>query len=160
MKRILIVLLAALSMQACNDSDEQQETKLDKTAWLLGYWEMQSPDGSSVTESWIRSDDSSFSGAGKFKDSTGHVVSAEEIRIVLRDKQLLYIPVVSNQNDGNAVVFTEVEFTDSIMVFENMQHDFPQRIVYQRIADDSLLAYIEGNMGGETRRIEFPYKKQ
>jgi len=44
------------------------------------------------------------------------------------------------------------------VVFENLQHDFPQRVGYKRDGD-ALLAWIEGPRNGQTRRIEFPYRK-
>lgn len=158
MNRILLIIFVLL-LQACTN-EKKESSKLERSTWLLGYWEMRSPGGSSVTESWVRIDDTSFAGAGKFMDSSGNVVSSEEIRIVLRDGKLCYIPIVDNQNDGEAITFTEADHSDSIMVFENKEHDFPQRIVYTRIGNDSMLAYIEGDVDGETRRIEFPYRKQ
>ena len=36
------------------------------------------------------------------------------------------------------------------MVFENPEHDFPQRIIYTR-SEDRLQARIEGDVGGEIR---------
>jgi len=44
----------------------------------------------------------------------------------------------------------------SRIVFENAQHDFPQRIGYER-KGASLLAWIEGAQNGKPRHIEFPY---
>jgi hypothetical protein len=41
-----------------------------------------------------------------------------------------------------------------MVVFENPQHDFPQKIGYQRVSPDALLAWIEGTDKRETRRIE------
>ena len=43
-------------------------------------------------------------------------------------------------------------------VFENPQHDFPQRISYELKGDGTLLAAIEGTKNGKTRRVEFPYR--
>ena len=49
--------------------------------------------------------------------------------------------------------------SDSSVIFENLQHDFPQRIGYQRNGPDSLLAWIEGTEKGQVRRVEFPYRR-
>ena len=49
--------------------------------------------------------------------------------------------------------------SDSAVVFENSGHDFPQRVGYERRGSDSLLAWIEGDVGGRTRRVEFPYAR-
>ena len=45
------------------------------------------------------------------------------------------------------------------VVFENLQHDFPQRIGYQRTGPNALLAWVEGSQKGQFRRIEFPYRR-
>jgi hypothetical protein len=45
------------------------------------------------------------------------------------------------------------------VVFENREHDFPQRVGYERTAGDELLAWIEGARQGRSRRIEFHYHR-
>jgi hypothetical protein len=45
------------------------------------------------------------------------------------------------------------------VVFENLRHDFPQRIGYERTAADRLLAWIEGPQDGQMKRIEYPYSR-
>ena len=42
--------------------------------------------------------------------------------------------------------------------FENPEHDFPQRIIYQRDGD-SLVGRIEGNSKGQQKVIDFPLKR-
>jgi len=44
-------------------------------------------------------------------------------------------------------------------VFENAEHDFPQRIAYSRPEETQLLASIEGQRNGVTRRIEFRFAR-
>ena len=55
--------------------------------------------------------------------------------------------------------FTARAATDSTIVFSNPTHDFPQRVGYRRVGADSLVAWIEGERDGRTRRIEFPYRR-
>lgn len=156
MNRVFIVAMLAFLASCANKNNEP--TKLDKVDWILGYWEMVSPDGK-VTESWVRTNDSIYSGVGKYTDTAGQILTTEEINIVLRDGKLLYIPQVSNQNDGQPVTFSEAAFSDTMVVFENKGHDFPQRIVYVKKGEDKMLAYIEGEMNGEQAKIEYPYTK-
>ncbi|MBW7913538.1 MAG: hypothetical protein H3C54_07555 [Taibaiella sp.] len=157
MHRIIIILAATCLLYSCN-SKTNEPSKLDKMAWILGYWEMVSPEGK-VTESWIRTNDSVYSGIGKYTDTAGQTLTTEEISIVLRGDKLLYIPLVSNQNDGQPVIFSEVDFSNTMVVFENINHEFPQRIVYVKQGDGKMLAYIEGEMNGEPARLEYPYTK-
>lgn len=159
MNRILYVAIACLLLQACGGSDTKEPSKLDKVNWILGYWEMTTPEGT-VTESWIRTSDTMYAGVGKFIDSAGNVLSTEEISLVLRGKELWYVPAVSNQNNGMPISFKETSFADTMVAFENKEHDFPKKIVYQKTSDNTILAYIEGDINGETQRIEYPYVKQ
>lgn len=151
------VILAILCLISCN-SKTNEPSKLDKIEWVLGFWEMVSPEGK-VTESWIRTNDSVYSGIGKYTDTAGQTLTTEEISIVLRDGKLLYIPLVSSQNDGQPVIFSEVTFSDTMVAFENNNHDFPQRIVYVKQGEGKMLAYIEGEMNGEPARLEYPYTR-
>jgi len=158
MKKIFAILVTGLFLHSSCANKDNQPSKLEKIDWILGYWEMVSPEGK-VTESWIRTNDSVYSGIGKYTDTAGQTLTTEEISIVLRDDKLLYIPLVSNQNDGEPVIFREVDFSDTMVVFENKNHDFPQRIVYVKQGDGKMLAYIEGEMNGEPARLEYPYTK-
>jgi hypothetical protein len=45
------------------------------------------------------------------------------------------------------------------VVFENPAHDFPQKVGYRRVSPDSVVAWIEGKMGGASKKIEFPYTR-
>lgn len=54
--------------------------------------------------------------------------------------------------------FTARTVSDSTVVFSNPTHDFPQSVGY-RAAGDSLIAWIEGDIGGKHRRVEFRYAR-
>ena len=56
-------------------------------------------------------------------------------------------------------VFLSTAVGESSVVFENLEHDFPQKIGYQRTGADTLLAWIEGTQKGQTRRIDFTYRR-
>jgi len=43
-------------------------------------------------------------------------------------------------------------------VFENLQHDFPQRIIYRKNPDGSLHARVEGPKEGKTVGQDFPFQ--
>lgn len=58
-----------------------------------------------------------------------------------------------------AAEFRGILVSDTALVFENPEHDFPQRIGYTRVGPDSLAGWIEGDSGGELRRIRFPFRR-
>jgi len=58
-----------------------------------------------------------------------------------------------------SAVFHSVDVAAGRVVFENREHDFPQRVGYQQTAPDGLTAWVEGNDHGKERRIEFVYRR-
>lgn len=83
-------------------------------------------------------------------------VEYELVVIREKDAQLAYEAHPSGQPSA---VFLSRSISGSEVLFENPQHDFPQRIGYRRDSPDALLAWIEGTRNGQTRRIEFPYRR-
>ncbi len=69
---------------------------------------------------------------------------------------LAYVARPSRQAETS---FPATMITDSLLVFENPAHDFPQRILYRRRGSDSVVARIEGPRGGQMRGIDFPYAR-
>ncbi|WP_028295740.1 DUF6265 family protein [Olivibacter sitiensis] len=155
MRTGLLFMLIGLIIFCCWTT--QQTSRIKKAEWLIGTWENKTSRGS-VYETWTKTGDNEFSGKSyilKDKDS----VIFETIRLVQQQGGLFYIPTVKNQNDGLPVRFALQAISDSVLVFENAQHDFPQIISYTRISADSLVAEISGTKNGEERKQTFPMKR-
>ncbi|MBL0170351.1 MAG: hypothetical protein IPP90_06385 [Gemmatimonadaceae bacterium] len=56
-------------------------------------------------------------------------------------------------------VFPATIVHDTLLVFNNPAHDFPQQISYRRVGRDSVVARIEGTRGGQVRGVNFPMKR-
>jgi hypothetical protein len=83
----------------------------------------------------------------------GVTVSFEHLRIDGSGGNPVYIALPSGQA---LTEFRGVVSTDTLVVFENPEHDFPQRILYRRVTGDSIVARIEGDMDGNSRAVDFP----
>ena len=83
----------------------------------------------------------------------------ENIRLVQEKEGIFYIPVVKNQNDGLPVRFVAKTISDTKLIFENPEHDFPQIISYTKISSDSLVAEISGTKNGQIQRQTFRMKR-
>ena len=172
MKKLSLIAIACLLMQSCaNDNNNnaaettdttessavaQKASRLNEISWLLGDWEAKKGPGYFI-ESWAKQNDSIWDGAGTYFDSTGRRLMSEQLQLLALNDTLWYLPTVSNQNNGKPVKFKEKSITASEVVFENLQHDFPQRIVYQKLSDSTMLAYIEGTVNGKLQRQDFPF---
>lgn len=170
MKKITFIL-AAVTLVACNQKKESslqigepQEIvtksydQLEKVSWMLGEWGNTSAEGS-LTETWTKSNDSTYTGKTVFvagKDT----MFTETIEIVQDKNELFYNTAVSNQNEGKAVSFKGSAVTETQVVFENPKHDFPQKIAYNKISADSLIAEISGMKAGKESKESYPMKKK
>jgi hypothetical protein len=80
----------------------------------------------------------------------------EHLRIETRDGKATYVAHPSGQAE---TAFTAESVSDSLVVFANPAHDFPQKISYRRVGTDSVIARIEGPRGGQMRAINFPMRR-
>jgi hypothetical protein len=55
-----------------------------------------------------------------------------------------------------SAVFALLRITQTEAVFENLEHDLPQRVAYAKEGESKLRARIEGTQDGKLRVIEFP----
>lgn len=154
MRPIVPVLAAAIAAGAPGALRAQPGSGIDGAAWLQGCWEAVSP-GRVVEEQWMAPHGGSM--LGMSRTVRGGRLTGHEL-IVLREQGdgLAYEAHPSGQA---ATVFTSVTVSDTVLLFENPAHDFPQRVGYRRIGADSLLAWIDGTAGGETRRVAFGYAR-
>ena len=123
--------------------------------WLAGEWSFEK-NGRSVTERWSPP-------AGGIMLGTSHTVAkgktVEYEFVVIRTEEngdVFYVAKPSGQAEA---AFKLVRVSEREAVFENPQHDFPQRISYALKDGDTLIAAIEGTKDGRTRRVEFPYRR-
>lgn len=126
--------------------------------WIEGDWENIS-DSSGFYESWIKINDSIFRGEA-FVIAGGETVFSEKISIERKGNDIFYLANVSDQNDGTTVPFKLVSFSETGLVFENKEHDFPNKITYKKISENSIEAKIEGTSNGKTRTEYFPFDRK
>lgn len=134
-----------------------RKEQMKKMEWLLGSWNNNSSNGN-FYETWKRENDTTFRGNG-FSISGRDTLFQEQLSLEWVNDTLCYIPAVKNQNNDLPVHFKLITVRNNTYVFENKEHDFPQRITYKYIEPDSLYAKIEGLQNGNFRLEQFPLKK-
>lgn len=130
---------------------------LEKLEWMIGTWENKTRRGN-VYETWTRNHSKAFAGKSYMINGADTMVF-ENIQLLEEAETLFYIPTVKNQNGGLPVRFRLKELSDSSVLFENPEHDFPQAIAYTKKGRDSLLAEISGWRADKLVRVNFPMKK-
>jgi hypothetical protein len=128
------------------------EPDLAKLSWLEGCWASDGAEPGSG-ERWM-----SVAGKGLLGISStirqGKTVESEHMEIGhLPDGRFAFVAHPSSQPSAT---FLLLRISETEVAFENLEHDFPQRIVYAEDGESKLRARIEGAQGGTLRVIEFP----
>jgi len=132
----------------------RQGTPLDGPRWLAGCWELRGNNRVTL-EMWMPPAGGLMLGASRGIIG-GAVREFEQLRIKAEGGKLVYTALPSGQKEAS---FPSTQVTDSSIVFENLSHDFPQRIIYRRRGTDSLVARIEGPGPNGVRGFDFPMRR-
>lgn len=130
---------------------------INRLEWICGEWYFKTSKGKTF-EIWKMENDSTLT-AYSFIVSGEDTVRLETITIEQRLDNLYYMPIVNNQNTQQAVCFKLALISDSLAVFSNAEHDFPQNIEYKMINSDSLSAVISGKYNGDKKAVKFSFSR-
>ena len=151
-KQSLLVLgFAALG---CLGFTGQQRDSIDRVRWIAGCWAAQNAQRT-IYEQWTSPQGGAMLGTSRTV-SRDSLVEYEFVVLREQGDRLAYQAHPSGQA---STTFLSASVSDSSVIFENLKHDFPQRVGYDRRSADSLVAWISGPRGTTTRRIEFPYRR-
>ncbi|TDE42231.1 hypothetical protein E0I26_13850 [Flavobacterium rhamnosiphilum] len=151
------LLLLLLAIVSCKNSDSSKNEKIKAASWLLGNWENKSADGN-LTENWKKVNDSTFE-AQSYYIKEKDTLHFESITLQQKGEELTYTATVQGQNNDKPVAFKLTTATDKQVAFENLKHDYPQKISYSQITPDSLVAKISGIQQGKPSSESFSMKK-
>lgn len=126
--------------------------EIEKLAWMNGTW-TQSKDGETVQESWLGPQGNTMV-AVNLTMSAKRGASYEFLRIAASPGGLSYF---GSPGGKTPVEFKLKEMGDKRVVFENLAHDFPHRIMYWMEADGAMKARVEGTIQGKARGMEWRF---
>ncbi len=134
-----------------------QAMGVQRLAWLQGCWRIDAANRI-VEEQWSAPRGGTLFGSSRtVRDGK----TVEHEFVIVREAAEGRLAYEVSPSGRPPTVFTSISLDGASVVFENLQHDFPQRVAYQRKGSD-LLAWIEGpakNAPGQLHRIEYPYRK-
>ena len=150
---ILMICIPAAAHAAASGS-EATKPDVAALAWMAGTW---SGVIGSVTmeEHWMAPADGLMLGIHRDLRS-GKPPFFEFLRIEAKDDGLFYL---ASPRGREATPFKMLSVEGRKVVFENPEHDFPQRIVYWLEGEDTLHARIEGTNEGQPRSSEWAWKR-
>ena len=150
MKPIAAAILAAvLALPAA----AAQPTRLSDLAWLTGEW-VQTTQKGEVRETWLPARGGAMAAVNQTLRE-GRTRQMEFIMLTETPDGLVYTAIVAGQPP---TPFRLTSLEGGRAVFENQEHDFPKKIIYEP-CDADLCAAIEGPMDGQTRRMSWRFKR-
>jgi hypothetical protein len=154
---ITICLLFALTGAALAQQPVYSVKEFKPLHELTGLWKMDGKRGA-LYEEWHAGGDNQLKGRS-YKINNNDTVVLENVIISLQDGSIFYTPVVSDQNNQQPVPFKLISYNNNRYVFENKEHDYPQRVIYELVSAKELLARIEGNKNGKESGSDFKYSR-
>ena len=127
--------------------------EISALSFLAGHWQ-EKTDREDTQETWLGPQGDLMVAANL--SSRGGRVGFENLRIIKRDGKLIYLASPGGRNPPTE--FPLKESGANRAVFENPNHDFPQRIIYKR-EGDVLIARIEGVIGENEKSKEWRFKR-
>lgn len=130
---------------------------LSALGWLAGCWQSATGDRM-IEEQWMAPRGGMLIGMGRTV-AGDHAVEHEFLQIRWEDAGVFYVARPSGQAETSFRLTSDAAALAREAIFENPQHDFPQRIIYRLQADGSLVARVEGTRDGAVRGVDVPMKR-
>lgn len=132
------------------------ESPLEKLDWIVDRWIY--TDSKEITyENWVKTNDSLYSGES-YTVRDGDTVFNEQLKIGKVGDDVYYTAIVKHH--PGPVTFKLIDIDNNRAVFENPEHDFPNRITYGLRDNSILYAKAEGkNKNGEATEFELFYTR-
>jgi len=147
---VLVSILIGLSTPALAEN----AASVNELAWLTGCWANFEGEAGSG-EQWTKPAGKSLFGINRTVRNS-ETVAFEFMQI--RETGTGQIEFIARPSGQTGATFIMVRLSGNEVVFENPDHDFPQRIIYRLEADGDLKASIEGEVEGEVRTVNFPMR--
>jgi hypothetical protein len=156
MKKYTVTLAILIMCISCSMAQQAYSDKEFKPLQgLTGLWKMDTKRGT-IYEEWQMRSENQLAGRS-YKLNNKDTMVLENVILSLQGNAIFYTPVVSNQNNQQPVPFKLVSCSGNRYVFENKEHDYPQRVIYELVSMNDLRARIEGRKNGKEMGSDFNY---
>jgi hypothetical protein len=152
---LLTALAVCILLSAFINTGNNKDFK--KLYALQGVWQMTTKRGI-ICEEWKKVNKDYLQNTGYIIKGSDTIIN-ERVALTNTGNNIFYTSTVADQNDKKPVAFKMTKAENNNFIFENRQHDFPKRIVYQLISSDSLHAYIDDGIDGSGHIRHFYYKR-
>jgi hypothetical protein len=149
---ILVVTQSEVAFaQAAQPSASAAGSRVSDLAFMGGCWRGVTRSGTTIEEFYTAPTANQMLGVTRYVRD-GRVVDFEFTRIDQTDSGAVLTP---HPKAVRSVSFAPRVIESDRAVWENAAHDFPQRILYWRTSEDTLVARIEGKTPQGARSLEW-----
>ncbi len=152
---MILKALAASAMLAVAASASAAPGLVARLAWLQGCWQVQGSEAGTV-EQWTAAAGGTLFGLSRTVKG-GKTSEFEFLHV--REVEPGVLAYIAQPSGRPPTPFPLLRSTDNEFVFENLNNDFPQRVIYRRDGPNAVVARIEGMRKGVPRGIDFPMKR-
>jgi hypothetical protein len=157
MKKILFFILTIFSLSAFIITDNNKKN-FKKLYALQGIWKMTTKRGI-ICEEWQKIDNNYLQSKGYIIKGVDTIIN-ERVALTKTAEGIFYTSTVEDQNNKQPIAFKMTKVENNRFVFENRDHDFPKRIVYNLVTADSLHAFVDDGNDESKKRQNFYYRRQ
>ena len=155
LKIIYLSLLPLILATSCDKYDAKGNLikdydELEKASFLIGNWQKTDSTGT-LEETWKTENDSTYLASSYFVQNKKDTLHSEQIELIENNKNLIYKATIKGENNNQPVAFQLTDADDSLLVFENPKHDYPQKITYTLQKNNTLKATISGIQFGKSK---------
>jgi hypothetical protein len=150
MRMLTLAVLLALALPAARAAEP-----VAFPSWMQGCWHWVNADAGSV-EQW--SAPAGRMMLGMSKTIKGGKLSAFEF-MRISEVEPGKLGFIAQPSGAAPTTFLLLRSREQELTFENLGHDFPQRIMYRGGGDKLLHARIEGTLNGKPKSIDFPMRR-
>jgi hypothetical protein len=153
MRHELLTISAAIAVTAfgAGRTATPVSPSLSAISFMTGCWTGPSPNGATIEEHYSAATENMMIGMTRYVRN-GRVVDFEFTTVERTESTFVMTP---RPKGVKSDAFPLKDVADGRATWENLGHDFPQRIIYRRGADGSLVARIEGTTSAGERHVEW-----
>jgi hypothetical protein len=148
---VVVFLLLFFSFTSSHLYAQTTNSQIDISTFdfLIGEWEADFGKFK-YYEKWQKENDRLSAQGYRVKE--GQRFDGEKLMLINIHGYISYIATVGKQQP---ILFALKESSDNNYIFENKEHDFPQRIVYTVIDENNVKVFVEGDLKGESVKDEY-----
>jgi Domain of unknown function (DUF6265) len=158
MKKYLLAIIFIITCAAFINPEKINDQIFAQLYLLEGKWIMKTKMGA-VGEEWTKINKDYLQNRGYMIRGNDTIITE---RVALRNTKegIFYTSTVEDQNNRQPIPFRLVSSNKNIFVFENPLHDYPKRISYSLVNNDSLYAWIDDGKEIPEKKSAFRYTRQ